>query len=185
MTQSSTLFLRRSVFFWHTLVIWGATTKLFNSLFWVDLIHDFAEMQVTCNGVPGVFSDCNLAALVPAEVSVWTSRGLSIQTHASLAVAGAVFTFLVYVMLTCFLQWQPGRSRLSLTISLALIAIPYTIFADSRDFGAINPDLIWINAAASVLGNGIVLLFLYLMPNESCLARLTASDPLSSSFSPR
>ena len=58
-----------------------------------------------------------------------------------------------------------AASWLGLTISLALIVIPYTMFAGSRNFGAIHPNLIWLATFAAFVGNAIMLLFLYLVPN--------------------
>ena len=98
-------------------------------------------------------------------MSVWTSWGLSLQTYAIIVLSGAAFTFLVYTTLAVLLLWQQRQSWLGLMISLALIVIPYAMFATSRDFGAINPNLIVPAAVASFLGNGIMILFLYLVPN--------------------
>ena len=116
-------------------------------------------------GCRGVFNDCNFLSLTSAEVPVWTSWGLSLQTYAVIMLSGAVFTFLVYTALAGLLLWQQRRSWLGLTISLALIVIPYTMFAGSRNFGAIHPNLIWLATFAAFVGNAIMLLFLYLVPN--------------------
>jgi hypothetical protein len=48
---------------------------------------------------------------------------------------------------------------------LALIVLPARFFAGSRDFAAIDPVLLWPAVVVGALGNVIVLLFLYLMPN--------------------
>jgi hypothetical protein len=145
---------------------WFVVALLCVGLFWVDLIADYYEIIVPCTeGVPGVFNDCNFAALTPAEVSVWTSWVLSLQTYAIIGLSGAAFTFLVYATLAALLLWHQQQSWLGLMISLALIVIPYAMFATSRDFGAINPNLIVPAAVASFLGNGIMILFLYLVPN--------------------
>jgi hypothetical protein len=39
------------------------------------------------------------------------------------------------------------------------------MFAGSRNFGAIHPNLIWLATFAAFVGNAIMLLFLYLVPN--------------------
>jgi hypothetical protein len=147
------------------LVGWVAIALVFIGLFWVDLVYDYSDLLIPCAGVPGVYNDCNFLSLTSAEVSVWTSWGLSLQTYAVIMLSGAVFTFLVYTALAVLLLWQQRQRWLGLMISLALIVIPYAMFAVSRDFGAINPNLIVPAAVAYVLGNGIMILFLYLVPN--------------------
>ncbi len=151
--------------YWLVLTGWGLIALLSIGLFWLDFVYDYFELIIPCAGVPGVFNDCNFAAFTQAEVSVWTSWGLSLQTYAVIMLSGAVLTFLVYTTLAGLLLWQQRQSWLGLTISLALIVIPYTMFAGSRDFGAISPNLIWLATAASFVGNAIILLFLYLVPN--------------------
>jgi hypothetical protein len=157
---------RSPMLYWLALAAWVVIALLCVALFWVDLVADYYEIIVPCTeGVPGVFNDCNFAALTPAEVSVWTSWGLSLQTYGIILLSGATFTFLVYTTLAAALLWHQRQSWLGLMISLALIVIPYAMFATSRDFGAINPNLIVPAAVASFLGNGIMILFLYLVPN--------------------
>lgn len=143
---------------------------------WVDLITDYFEIIVPCTeGVPGVFNDCNGAALTPAEVSVWTSWGLSLESYGVFTLSGATFTFLVYTVLAGLLLWQQRQSWLGLMISLALIVIPFAMFAGSRDFGAIHPNFGWPAVVAYIVGNGIMLLFLYLVPN----GRFSPVGPIS------
>jgi hypothetical protein len=145
---------------------WFVIALLCVALFWVDLITDYFEIIVPCTeGVPGVFNDCNFAALTPAEVSVWTSWGLSLETYGVVMLSGAAFTFLVYTTLAVLLLWQQRQSWLGLTISLALIVIPFTMTAASRNFGTLHPTLGWLGNLAYIVGNGIMLLFLYLVPN--------------------
>ena len=144
---------------------WVLIALLSIGLFWIDLVYDYFDVIIPCAGAPGVFNDCNFVSLTPAEVSVWTSWGLSLQTYAVVMLSGAAFTFLMYTALAGLLLWQQRQSWLGLTISLAVIVIPYTMFAGSRSFGAIHPNLIWPATIASIVGNGIMLLFLYLVPN--------------------
>jgi hypothetical protein len=145
---------------------WIAIALLCVALFWVDLVADYFEIIVPCTeGVPGAFNDCNFAALTPAEVSVWTSWGLSLETYGVVFLSGALFTFLVYTTLAGLLLWQQRQSWLGLTVSLALIVIPFAMFAGSRDFAAIHPALVWAGNGAYIVGNGTMLLFLYLVPN--------------------
>jgi hypothetical protein len=148
------------------LAAWVVIALLCVALFWVDLIADYYEIIVPCTeGVPGVFNDCNFAALTPAEVSVWTSWGLSLETYGVVMLSGAAFTFLVYTTLAAALLWQQRQSGLGLMISLALIVIPFTMTAASRNFGTLHPTLGWLGNLAYIVGNGIMLLFLYLVPN--------------------
>lgn len=166
MLTASNLSQRNPVLHRLALFGWMAIALLCIGLFWVDLVADYYEIVVPCTqGVPGVFNDCNFAALTPAEVSVWTSWGFSLETYGVVMLSGAVFTFLVYTALAVLLLWQQRQSWLGLTISLALIVIPFTMFAGSRDFGAIHPTLGWGGNLAYIVGNGIMLLFLYLVPN--------------------
>ena len=157
---------RNPVLYRLALASWMVIALLCVSLFWVDLVTDYFEIIVPCTeGVPGVFNDCNGAALTPAEVSVWTSWGLSLEAYGVFMLGGATFTFLVYTVLAGLLVWQQRQSWLGLMISLALIVIPFAMFAGSRDFGAIHPNLGWPAIVAYIVGNGIMLLFLYLVPN--------------------
>jgi hypothetical protein len=172
---------RAPVLYRLALVGWVAIALVFIGLFWVDVVYDYFDLLIPCAGVPGVFNDCNFLSLTSAEVSVWTSWELSMQTYAVIMLSGAVFTFLVYATLAGLLLWQQRQSWLGLTISLALIVIPYTMFAGSRNFGAINPNLIWLATFASFVGNAIMLLFLYLVPNGRFSPRW-AYIPLIGSF---
>ncbi len=161
-----TLSQRRPILYRLALVGWIVIALLCISLFWVDLVADYFDIIVPCmEGVPGVSNECNFAALTPAEVTVWTSWGLSLQTYGVIMLTGAVFVFLVYTVLAGLLLWHQRQSWLGLTTSLALVVIPYALFAGSRDFGAINPYLTWPATIAYMLGNLIMLLFLYLVPN--------------------
>ncbi len=150
---------------WLALTIWVLIALLHTGLFFVDVVTDYAEVQVPCEGVPGVFDDCNFAALTPAEVAVWTSWGLSMQAYAIALNSGAVFSLLVYLALAGLILWRQGSSWLGLTVSLGLIVIPFAMYSASRDFGAIDPILFWPGVITSFLGTGIMLVFLYLMPN--------------------
>ncbi len=157
---------RNPVLYRLALASWMVIALLCVSLFCVDLVTDYLEIIVPCTeSVPGVFNDCNFAALTPAEASVWASRGLSLETYGIVMLSGAVFTFLVYTALAGLLLWQQRQSWLGLTVSLALIVIPFAMFAGSRNFGAIHPALGWPAIVAYIVGNGIMLLFLYLVPN--------------------
>ena len=148
------------------LVGWVLIALLCVGLFWVDLFADYFELIVPCTeGIPGVFNDCNFAALTPAEVSVWTSWGFSLPAYALLVLSLPMFGFLVYVALSGLILWRQGQSWLGLMISLALIVIPYAMNAGSRIFGDLHPTLAWPAFFANFFGIGIMLLFLYLVPN--------------------
>ena len=87
------------------------------------------------------------------------------QAYAVAMISGPTFTYLVYLALAGLILWRQGSSWLGLTVSLALIIIPFAMNSGSRDFGAINPALFGPGLAASILGTAIMLVFLYLMPN--------------------
>ncbi len=156
---------RTLVLYRMALVGWVIIALLHVGLFWVDFAVDYSELQIPCPGEPGVFADCNFGALTAVEEAVWTSWGLTMQTYAAISLLGAPFTFLVYMGLAGLILWRQGRSWLGLTVSLALVIIPFAMFAASRDFGAISPILFWPGLATSILGTGIMLVFLFLMPN--------------------
>lgn len=161
-----TLSQRNPIVYRLALLGWVVIALLCMGLFWVDLIADYFEIIVPCTeGLPGVFNDCNFAALTPAEVSVWTSWGLSLQTYGIIALSGVVFTSLVYTALSGLILWQQRQSWLGLMVSLALIIIPFTMNAASRNFGALHPTLGWLGNLAYLVGNGLMLMFLYLVPN--------------------
>ena len=141
----------------------------------VDVVIEYSEMLAPCVGVPGV-ADCNFATITPAEVSVLTSWGLTTRAYAVTVTSGAVFTFLVYLALAGLILWRQGSSWLGLTVSLALIVIPFSMYSASRDFGAINPILFWPGVVASILGTAIILVFLYLMPNGRFSPRCQRPD---------
>ncbi len=147
------------------LAVWILLALLPIGLFGVDLIIDYSEMLVPCQGVPGVFADCNFGAITTAEASVLTSWGLTMRAYAVTVIGGAIFAFLVYLALAGLILWRQGSSWLGLTVSLALIIIPFVMYSGSRDFGAINPDLFWPGVVASILGTAVMLVFLYLVPN--------------------
>ena len=150
---------------WFALAVWVLIALLAVGLFFVDVVTDFSELLVPCAGAPGVFADCNFAATTPAGAAVWTSWGLTMQAYAVAMISGPMFTYLVYLALAGLILWRQGSSWLGLTVSLALVIIPFAINSGSRDFGAINSLLFWPGLAASILGTAIMLVFLYLMPN--------------------
>ena len=150
---------------WFALAVWVLVALLALGLFFVDMVTDYSELLVPCAGAPGVFAECNFAATTLAEAEVWTSWGLTMQAYAVAMISGPTFTYLVYLALAGLILWRQGSGWLGLTVSLALIIIPFAMNSGSRDFGAINPALFGPGLAASLLGTAIMLVFLYLMPN--------------------
>jgi len=149
---------------WFALAIWVLVALLATGLFFVDVVAKYFEMLSPCAGVPGVFADCSFTTITPAEVAVLTSWGLTTRAYAIALSAGSVLNFLVYAALAGLILWRQRGSWLGLTVSLALIVFPFSMFSASRDFGAINPVLFWPGVASSIAATGITLVFLYLVP---------------------
>lgn len=150
---------------WLALVGWFFIALFFVVLFLVDLGTDYSQMQVPCTNVLGMGGGCNFLAISAAEVAVLESWGLTLQSYAAVMIMTPVITLLVYLGLGFLILWQQRMSRIGLTVSLALIVMPFAILSASADWAAIHPNLFLPGMAASLLGTAIMLLFLYLMPN--------------------
>ncbi|NKQ36871.1 MAG: hypothetical protein HF973_14830 [Chloroflexi bacterium] len=155
----------RPVVRWLALGGW-MLVALANLLFFLfDLISDYSQMLVPCAGVLGMAGGCNFLAISSEEVAVLSSWGLTLQNYAAVMLIPPVICLLAYWALGGLILWRQGTSRLGLTVSLALIVLPVSTISGSHDWSGNNPTLIFLAVTVAILGNVIMIGFLYLLPN--------------------
>lgn len=135
------------------------------SLFLVNTVVMYYEMATPCEGALGFVEGCNASAISAAEIAVLASRGIPPSAYAlGFAVVG-LLNLLLYCTLGGLILWRQANSWLGVTVSLALVTIPFSIWASTRDWAAIAPFLFWPGVIMAILCNVIDLVFLFLMPN--------------------
>jgi hypothetical protein len=144
--------------------------------FFLDLRLDFDQVRVPCSG-PG----CNYLAISPAEAAVLEAWGLSTPTYALILLIGTGLNILVYLSLAVLILWRLGTTRFGWTVSLALAVIPVAIIADSDNVAANFPQLTIPSISLSILGIGVLLAFVYMLPNGRFYPSW-AAIPLAISF---
>jgi hypothetical protein len=146
----------------HRLAIigWSLITLAYLAFFLTDLRLDFAQLQIPCEG-----ADCNYLAISQAEVDVLESRGLTSHTYSVIMNGATVLAVAASWMLGGLILWRQGPSRIGWSVSLALIVIPIAMISDADNLATSYPSLLIPSVFLALLGNSIVLLFLYLFPN--------------------
>jgi len=150
---------------WFALAIWVFFVLTHLLIFVLDLVFDFAEMQVACMSALGMSGACNQLAISPAEVAVLSSWGITMRAYAWAMLAPPVILVLVYWLLGGLILWRQGRNWFGLTVSLVLIIYPISTVSGVHDELRIIPALFVFLKAISVLGSVIGLAFLWLLPN--------------------
>jgi len=154
-----------SVVRWIALVSWILIALAYLLYFLFDLISDYSQMLVPCAGSLGFAGGCNFLAISSAEVAVLSSWGLSMQTYALVMVTAAVVLLLGYWALGGLILWRQGTSWFGLAVALALIVLPIVTYSGSNVWSAYNPVLFSLAVAVGIVGNVILVAFLYLLPN--------------------
>jgi hypothetical protein len=144
---------------------WILFALLCVALHLLDVVTDFHQVQVPCEGNLGFVAGCNFLAISADEVAVLNSWGLTLRTYAIFLLAAPLLNLLVYCTLGGLILWRQGRSWLGLTVSLTLVTMPFAIYAASNDWSAIHPALFWPGVIASLLSSAMLIIFLNLMPN--------------------
>ena len=146
---------RRPVF-----LAWSLFALANLALFLVDLRQDFNQMLVPCSG-----EGCNFLTITSSEVAALEGWGLTPSTYALFMSAIPVIVLVVYWFLGGLVLWRLGATRVGLSISLALIALPVWTYAGDNNWSAGDPRLFGPAVFTAVLGAGVVLAFFYLMPS--------------------
>jgi signal transduction histidine kinase len=165
LNHAQTLSPSKSPLRWLALLIWVLVAALHPTLLGLDLVRDYPQILIECQGALGQFGDCHQLAVSAAEVAVLSSWGLTLPHYALYMLALIVLSQLIYLTLSFLMLWQQGMSRLGLTVSLALIVIPFGMYTSGDEFGSIHPNLFMPGVVAGQLSSPIMLTFLYLMPN--------------------
>ncbi|MCA9897065.1 MAG: hypothetical protein KC433_02690 [Anaerolineales bacterium] len=76
-----------------------------------------------------------------------------------------LLNLLIYCTLGGLILWRQSHSWLGVTVSLALITLPFFVWAGPRNWAAIHPLLFWPGLIAVIMGTVLDVLFLFLMPN--------------------
>jgi signal transduction histidine kinase len=150
---------------WLALLSWILVASLHVILLGFDLVRDYPRILTVCEGPLGMFGGCDQLAVSAAEVAVLSSWGLTLQHYAITMLFWVVLGQLIYLSLGLLILWQQGMSRLGLTVSLALIVIPFSLYSGGDEFGSINPNLFIPGLVAGLIGPIIMATFIYLMPN--------------------
>lgn len=139
------------------------------SLFLVHMVVLYHELAIPCDGALGfvelVEEGCNASAISAAEIAVLASRDIPLSAYALGFAAVGLLNLLLYCTLGGLILWRQANSWLGVTVSLALVTIPFSIWAGYRDWPAIAPFLFWPGVITAILCAVIDLVFLFLMPN--------------------
>ncbi|MCB0163280.1 MAG: histidine kinase dimerization/phosphoacceptor domain-containing protein, partial [Anaerolineae bacterium] len=150
---------------WLALLSWILVASLHITLLGFDLVRDYSHILTVCTGPLGMFGGCDQLAVSAAEVAVLSSWGLSLQQYALYMLFWVVLGQLIYLSLGLLILWQQGMSKLGLTVSLALIVIPFSLYSGGDEFGSIHPLLFVPGLVAAFIGPIIMMTFVYLVPN--------------------
>ena len=141
-------------------LIWLLVAATYFAFFITDLQLDYNQILAPCEG-PG----CNWAAITQAEVDVLESWGLNTRAYAF------VYSFAICVSVAGFwligglIFWRQRADRIGLFMSLALLVIPISTFADANNVAEAFPQLTFVPIALSVIGTAIMFLFVFIFPN--------------------
>jgi tRNA A-37 threonylcarbamoyl transferase component Bud32 len=151
---------------WTALIIWIIVALLSVGLSFVDVAKDYSQIRYSCEGAWTLDGGCNFLAISSTEAEVLTAWGLTLQSYAIAMTLSTLIPIIVYAALGLLILWQQKANLLGLTVSLALVIIPFiTISGGGEDWAAINPHLFLPGVFASLIGNIIGICFLYLIPN--------------------
>ncbi|MCB0212328.1 MAG: hypothetical protein KDJ52_23505 [Anaerolineae bacterium] len=150
---------------WLALLSWILVASLHITLLGFDLVRDYSHILTVCQRPLGMFGGCDQLAISAAEVAVLSSWGLTLQQYALYMLFWVVLGQLIYLSLGLLILWQQGMSRLGLTVSLALIVIPFSLYSGGDEFGSIHPLLFVPGLVAGFIGPIIMATFVYLVPN--------------------
>ena len=143
-----------------SIALWLLIALAYLTFFILDLHLDYNQILTPCAG-PG----CNWAAITQAEVDVLESRGLTTRAYAVGYAVGISMSVAVYWLTGGLIFWRQRADRVGLFMSLALLVIPITVFADASNVIEAYPGLAFAPVALSVVGNMILFLFVYIFPN--------------------
>ena len=151
---------------WIANIVWLSIAALCVSLFFVDTALDYSQITIPCEG-EWAFRDasCNFLAISSVESDVLTSWGLSLEHYATFMMLEPILVSIGYLALGFLILWQKGRSLIGLTVSLALVTIPYSTFSSEVQWETIHPDLAILGFVASSVTNITTMTFFYLLPN--------------------
>lgn len=146
-------------------LIWIGVAALCVGLFFASLANDYSVIQSPCDGERAIVDGCNYLAVSSTEEDVLASWGLTLQSYAIAMALSLLIPLIVYVALGLLILWQQSANLLGLSVSLALVVIPFSIVAGTADWAEIRSYLFLPGLVAALLGNIIELSFLYLIPN--------------------
>lgn len=146
-------------------LIWIGVAALCVGLFFASLANDYSVIQSPCDGERAIVDGCNYLAVSSTEEDVLASWGLTLQSYAIAMTLSLLIPLIVYVALGLLILWQQSANLLGLSVSLALVVIPFSIVAGTADWAEIRSYLFLPGLVAALLGNIIELSFLYLIPN--------------------
>jgi hypothetical protein len=144
---------------------WIVIALLSISLFLVNTVAIYYELATPCEGALGLLEGCNASAISAAEVAVLASRGIPLHAYALGFALVGLFNLVLYGALGGLILWRQGHSWLGVTVSLALITIPFSVWAGPRNWAAIHPLLFWPGLITIIISTVLDVLFLFLMPN--------------------
>jgi len=150
---------------WIALGGWIIIALLSMVLFFIDISNDYLQMLYPCEAELGRWGGCNFLAISPAEVTILSSWGWSLNTYAILMTLHSLLIYLAFIGLGLLILWQKGLNRIGLLVSLALIVSPFSVISGDTEWAAINPSLLYLGVIIATVTAIIQYVFLYLMPN--------------------
>ncbi len=109
-SMTSTPFQSKPVVRWLALACWILFASLYLVLFIFDVVRDYADILIICEGDLGLFGGCDQLAISAAEVAVLSSWGLTLQHYAITMLFGPVSAQILYLAFGFLILRQQGAS---------------------------------------------------------------------------
>ena len=150
---------------WSAILLWASVATLCIGLYLVSIGADYNEYATICDGAWQINSGCSTYSMASVEAEVLNSWGFSLEQYALYMTSIGVLAPSVYFILGFLIIWRMGITPIGLTVSLALIVSPFSIYASGRIWADMHPILSFLGVIAVLLTNLIQGTFLLVIPN--------------------
>ena len=142
------------------LAVWVLIVFAYLAFLSLEMQLDYNQLLVPCSG-----EGCNWASITEAEFAALRDWGLPANFYAGVIVWGILVTVIFYAVLGFLIFWRRGKSRIGFILSLLLVVMPISAYADADNVVASYPNLAIPIITISVVGTWLQFIFLYFFPN--------------------
>ena len=142
------------------LAVWVLIVFAYLAFLSLEMQLDYNQLLVPCSG-----EGCNWASITEAEFAMLGDWGLPANFYAGVIVWGILVTVIFYAGLGFLVFWRRGKSRIGFILSLLLVVMPISAYADADKVVASYPNLAIPIVTISVVGTWLQFIFLYFFPN--------------------